>query len=169
MTPRPRAISGISPSSTTSMRRLSPTNAVISPSAGTHSAARAPDAGVSTCFPARVCASASSPSTIKPRPSSGAASVAFDRADPAFLRAQHGDRLALDERCRRDLDRLRRAGDQGAAAAERRVAAEFGLRCRYLLRQGAPLPPVAGEQCVEPGGLGGQRAQLLLDRDLLEP
>ena len=37
-------------------------------------AARAPDAGVNTCLPARVCASASSPSTRKPRPSLDATS-----------------------------------------------------------------------------------------------
>src|SRR5207302_11031864 len=83
------------------------------------------------------------------------AGVALDGADPALLRKQPGHRLALDKRRCRDLDRLRRAADQRAAAAERRVAAELGLRRRDLFRQGPPLPPVAGEQRVEPGRLRG--------------
>src|SRR5207237_297365 len=45
MPPRPRAISGVSAGSTTSMRRFSPTKAAVSPPAATQIAARAPDAG----------------------------------------------------------------------------------------------------------------------------
>src|SRR6266568_4109082 len=51
----------------------------------------------------------------------GGAGMALDGADPTFLRAQHGYRLALDERGRRDLDRLGRTAEQRAAPAERSV------------------------------------------------
>ena len=71
--------------------------------------------------------------------------VALDGADPALLREQHSDGLALDQGRDRDLDRDGRGADQGAATAERRVAAEFGLRRLDLLGKHAPLPALAAK------------------------
>src|SRR5207247_8799436 len=70
----------------------------------------------------------------------------LDRADPAFGRAQHGHRLALDQCLGGDLDGLAGGGELGAAPAERGVAAELRSGLADLLRDRSPLPLVARQQ-----------------------
>ena len=102
--------------------------------------------------------------------SAGLIAVPADGADPALLRQQHGDRLALDQRRGRDHDRFRGGADQRAAAPERRVAAEFrpafaatslasARHCRLSLASSASSSADSAASCFE----------LLRDRDLFEP
>ncbi len=92
-----------------------------------------------------------------------------DRADPALLRAQHGHRLALDQRLGGNLDRRRSGAEFGAAPAERRVAAELGGGLRDLLGDRPPLPLLARQEPGEPPLFGREPVELLADLDLLEP
>ena len=66
--------------------------------------------------------------------------VPLDGADPALFRAQHGYRLALDQRLGGISIGSGAAADLGAAPAERRVAAELGAGLPDLLGDRAPLP-----------------------------
>ena len=99
----------------------------------------------------------------------GRAIVPFDRADPALGRAQHGHRLALDQRLGGNFDGLRSRRKLGAAPAERRVAPELGGGPFDLLRDRSPLPLVARQQSAELRLLGRKPVELLADLDLLEP
>ena len=95
--------------------------------------------------------------------------MALDTPDPALLRTDHRNGLALDIGLERHLlDRGRRA-DLGAPLAECRLRAELGLERAQLLAD--PLPALAFvlEQRLELGALGRERLVLLPDRDLLEP
>src|ERR1051326_7085882 len=94
--------------------------------------------------------------------------VSLDGADPALLGTQHSDRLALDQGRDRDLDRDGRRADQSATPAERRIAAELGLRRLDLLGEQAPLPALAGEQFFQLGRFGAESVELFLDLDFFE-
>src|SRR5260221_9680431 len=83
------------------------------------------------------------------------------RADPTLLRAQHGDRLALDQRLNGNQYRRRRLADLGAPFAERGGGAELLLGLANLPGDGLPLPLVLGEQAVELALLDLEPSQLL--------
>src|SRR5579885_3082543 len=94
--------------------------------------------------------------------------MALDGADPALGRAEHGHRLALDQRLDRHQDRRRRLADLGAAPAERGSRAELLARLGDLLADRPPLPAILREQRGQLALLLLERRQLLADLDFLE-
>ena len=95
--------------------------------------------------------------------------MSAQRADPAFVRYDDSDRLALDQRL---LDRglvvLGRLGKAGAALAERRLAAECSRTSLICGGDLLPLLVLGADERVECFALGAQLLVLLADLHLLE-
>jgi hypothetical protein len=95
--------------------------------------------------------------------------VALQGADPALLRHDHGDRLALDHRLGEvDLGGVRRLLEGGAAAPERRVRPEGLLHLADLPGDGLPLRRRRGEKLLDLLLLLRQLFELALQLHLLE-
>ena len=94
--------------------------------------------------------------------------MAPHRADPALVRQDHGDRLALDERLAGDFNHRRRRTEFGPPRAQR-TRSELLARLLQFVGDAVPAQRLVLQQRLDVLALLRQRLVLLADLHLLEP